>query len=43
LRGQPPRRLEKPFYSIMGRLTPGELRDFLRTANGEHQVASDQP
>ena len=30
LRGQPPRRPEKPFSSIMGRLEPGELREFLR-------------
>jgi ferredoxin len=39
LRGQPPRRAEKPFSSIMGRLEPGELRDFLRTASQEHSVA----
>jgi ferredoxin len=38
LRGQPPRRPEKPFSSIMGRLEPGELRDFLRTARQEHNV-----
>jgi ferredoxin len=40
LRGQPPRRPEKPFSSIMGRLEPGELRDFLRTASQEHSVAA---
>ena len=28
LRGQPPGRPEKPFSSIMGRLEPGELRNF---------------
>jgi ferredoxin len=39
LRGQPPRRPEKPFASIMGRLEPGELRDFLRSASREHSVA----
>ena len=31
--GQPARRPEKPFSSIMGRLDPGELRQFLRSAN----------
>ena len=39
LLGQTPRRPEKPFSSIMGRLEPGELRDFLRTASQEHGVA----
>jgi ferredoxin len=39
LLGQPPRRPEKPFSSIMGRLAPGELREFLRTASQEHGVA----
>jgi ferredoxin len=39
LRGQPPRRPEKPFSSIMGRLEPGELREFLRTASQEHSVS----
>lgn len=33
LLGKPPRRPEKPFSSIMGRLEPGELRDFLRTSS----------
>lgn len=33
LNGKPPRRPEKPFSSIMGRLDPGELRTFLRTAS----------
>ena len=33
LLGRPPRRPEKPFSSIMGRLEPGELRKFLATAN----------
>ena len=39
LLGQTPRRPEKPFSSIMGRLEPGELRDFLRSASPEHTVA----
>jgi ferredoxin len=39
LRGQPPRRPEKLFSSLMGRLEPGELREFLRTASQEHRVA----
>jgi ferredoxin len=39
LRGQPPRRPEKPFSSIMGRLEAGELREMLRTASPEHGVA----
>lgn len=39
LRGEPPRRPEKPFSSIMGRLEPGELREFLRAASQEHSVA----
>jgi len=38
LRGQPPRRPEKPFSSMMGRLEAGELRDMLRTASPEHSV-----
>jgi ferredoxin len=38
LRGQPPRRPEKPFSSIMGRLEAGELRDMLRTASPDHSV-----
>jgi ferredoxin len=33
LSGQPARRPEKPFSSIMGRIDPGELRAFLRGAN----------
>jgi ferredoxin len=40
LRGQPPRRPEKPFSNIMGRLEPGELREFLRSASQEHSVGS---
>jgi ferredoxin len=40
LRGQAPRRPEKPFFfSVMGRLEPGELRDFLRGASQEHSVS----
>jgi ferredoxin len=38
LTGRPPGRPEKPFSSIMGRLEPGELRDFLRKASQEHAV-----
>lgn len=38
--GQPPRRPEKPFSSIMGRLDPGELREILRTASQEHGIGS---
>ncbi len=38
LRGQPPRRPEKPFSSIMGRLEAGELREMLRAASPEHSV-----
>jgi NADPH-dependent glutamate synthase beta subunit-like oxidoreductase/ferredoxin len=38
LSGQPVRRPEKPFSSIMGRLEPGELRDFLRTAGMDGSV-----
>lgn len=33
LSGQPVRRPEKVFSSVMGRLEPGELRQFLRSAN----------
>lgn len=33
LSGQPARRPEKPFSSIMGRIEPGELRAFLRQAS----------
>jgi ferredoxin len=33
LSGQPVRRPEKPFSSIMGRLTPGELRQLLRSGS----------
>ena len=39
LRGQAPRRPEKPFFSsVMGRLEAGELREFLRGASQEHSV-----
>ena len=33
LLGQPVHRPEKPFSSMMGRLSPGELRDFLAASN----------
>jgi ferredoxin len=39
LLGQAPRRPDKPFSSIMGRLEPGELREFLGAASQEHAVA----
>ena len=39
LRGQSPRRAGKPFSSIMGRLEPGEMRDFLRAAGQEPSAA----
>lgn len=39
LRGQPPCRPEKPFSSIMGRLAPGELKQFLRTEGESHRVS----
>lgn len=38
LLGRPPRRPEKPFSSVMGRLQPGELRVFLRHANAADRV-----
>ena len=38
LTGQPVRRPEKPFSSIMGRLEPGELRTFLATSIGGGSV-----
>ncbi|MDW8308961.1 MAG: FAD-dependent oxidoreductase, partial [Verrucomicrobiales bacterium] len=38
LDGRTPRRPEKPFSSVMGRLQPGELREFLRHANAAHRV-----
>jgi ferredoxin len=39
LRGQKPRRPEKPFSSVMGRLAPGELKQFLRTDGQAHRVS----
>ena len=39
LRGQPVRRPEKPFSSIMGRLDAGELRQFLRSASASGAVS----
>ncbi len=39
LSGQPARRPEKPFSSIMGRLDPGELRQFLRNASAGGSVS----
>ena len=39
LRGQPARRPEKPFSSIMGRLDPAELKTFIRSAHGGGSVS----
>lgn len=39
LSGKPPRRPEKPFSSIMGRLEPGELRAFLDQASAASRIA----
>jgi len=39
LMGQPPRRPGKPFSSIMGRLEPGELREFLRASGPENHAS----
>ncbi len=39
LRGQPPRRPEKPFSSVLGRLTPGELKQFLRGEGQSRRVS----
>jgi ferredoxin len=38
LQGRTPRRPEKPFSSVIGRLQPGELREFLRHANAINRV-----
>jgi ferredoxin len=42
LKGQPARRSEKPFSSVMGRLDPGELKQFLRTANAGQRMSCDR-
>ena len=39
LTGRPVRRSEKPFSSVMGRLGPGELREFLRHAAAGDRVS----
>jgi ferredoxin len=39
LLGVTPRRPEKEFSSVMGRLDPGELREFLRSANSAGRVS----
>ena len=39
LSGQPARRPEKPFSSIMGRLDPGEMKAFLLAAKGGPRVS----
>jgi ferredoxin len=39
LEGGVPRRPEKPFSSVMGRLNPGELKAFLRQAHGGGNVS----
>jgi len=42
LKGQPARRSEKPFSSVMGRLDPGELKQFLRTAGVGQRMSCDR-
>jgi NADPH-dependent glutamate synthase beta subunit-like oxidoreductase len=39
LQGKPPRRPEKAVSSVMGRLAPRELKQFLRTAGEAHRVS----
>lgn len=39
LLGRPPRRPEKAFSSVMGRLDPGEVREFLRHASDAGRVS----
>lgn len=42
LRSQPVRRSEKPFSSVMGRMTPGELKQFLRSASPASRMSCDR-
>ncbi len=42
LKGQPARRSEKPFSSVMGRLDPGELKQFLRSAHAGTRMSCDR-
>lgn len=42
LLGQPVCRPEKPFSSVMGRLAPGELKQFLRTAQEAPRISCDR-
>lgn len=39
LKGESARRPEKPFSSLMGRMEPGELRQFLRTASSGQRMS----
>jgi ferredoxin len=42
LKGQPARRPEKPFSSVLGRMEPGELKQFLRTASSTQRMSCDR-
>jgi len=42
LKGQPVRRPEKTFSSVMGRMEPGELRQFLRNASPAQRMSCDR-
>ncbi|HWH69542.1 MAG TPA: FAD-dependent oxidoreductase, partial [Candidatus Sulfotelmatobacter sp.] len=42
LSAQPVRRPEKPFSSIMGRLDPGELKQFLLTCSNGQRISCDR-
>jgi len=42
LKGQNVHRPEKPFSSVMGRMEPGELKQFLRNASAGHRISCDR-
>jgi ferredoxin len=42
LKGQPARRPEKPFSSVMGRMELGELKQFLRSASPTQRMSCDR-
>jgi len=42
LKGDRVHRPEKPFSSVMGRMAPGELRQFLRNAGAGHRISCDR-
>ncbi len=42
LKGQPARRPEKPFSSVIGRLSPGEMRTFLQQASAGQRMSCDR-